>query len=101
MAHVREQDPIRFKANTMPFFTSITVAELKTRKLIGSCQGSSLDHVREHDPIRFKANTVPFITSITVAELKTRKLIGSRRRARSIRFKDKTVPFLMYAHWLL
>jgi hypothetical protein len=38
LAHVGEQDKIRFKANTVPFFTSITVAELKTRKLIGSGQ---------------------------------------------------------------
>ncbi len=35
MDHAREQDPIRFKANTVPFITSLTVAEIKIEKLIG------------------------------------------------------------------
>jgi hypothetical protein len=38
LAHVRKQDPVRFKAIIVLFLGSITVAELKTRKLIGSRQ---------------------------------------------------------------
>ncbi len=115
------------KVNTVPFFVPIIVIELKTRKLIGSCQragsnqipsqhcaitfrqGSSLAHVREQDPIRFNVNTVPFFMPIIVVELK-RMLIGSCQRAGSdqIQSQHRTIHRVHYrrrakdkeAHWL-
>jgi hypothetical protein len=101
---------------TVSFFTVITVIELQTRKLIGSCQRARSNQIQsqhfvvlhvhhrrrakdkgahwftsEQDPIRFKANTVPFFVSITIAELKTRKFSGSRRRARFNRIQSRSV----------
>ncbi len=82
MAHVREQDPIRFVANTVPFIMSINVAEIKIQKLIGSLSIWGL-------PTTIKSNIVSLFKPITFAEL-----IGSRQRARSNQIQSQHCAFL-------
>ncbi len=102
MAHVREQDPIRIKANTVPVFTSITVAELKIQNVnLGTANKNQSQHcaiLHAHHLRRAKDKEAHWFTSITVAEKKTLKLIGSRQRARSNRIQGQHHAVLNVHH---